>query len=818
MLNIFLSKLTICQLRRPLLNIKTFILTFSASTMFFSCWGMENKDVPSSHENSLKRVREPSPEDPNGSGKRHKNENSGVENTPETTLFHCTLSAAHKGDPMAQCNLGYMYGTGQGVLQNYEKAIEWYQKAAAQGNLNAQQNLQAVFYALSNDLTILRRDYCLGILYEKGWGTATNYVMAAKHYLVAAQQGISEAQAQLGSMFATGAGLVLNLEQAIYWFKQAAQQGNMVAQKNLGRAYALGSGVQKDLSQAIRWFGMVAQKNYECVEKNFQTVFKNLSEDRTIPHRYYCLGRLYEKGWGVQKDPEMALIYYQHAVQKMDLKAQYQLGVIWAQGTIVQKNMNTAFQYFHQAALQGDPKAQFQVGRMFAEGQGVTKDLAEAFQYFQQAAKAGIPAAQYKLGCMYAEGTGTPQDLSSAIKWLESAAWQGYISAQQYIWNHFVKLPCDQVTPERHYYLGLSYEKGWGTPPNIDTALMFYLQAAHQGSGAANFRAATLYRRQGDEMGINRTIEYYQMAIKQGHLEAAKDIMTIANGDIHTLPGEILAVILREVRGGTQVGYNNFSLVCQQFREIRNKAITSFDTKKIVQATRLGEQHINFINEFKNLQTLYWYSDWAEPKQSIEALAKITPRGLSVIMDFQRIDASSSLTDEVDALQKLLKTNKNISSLEIKGIEYLSNSNNSSKETTFYLGSKICEGLKKNTTLTSLKLPIALTKDPFPIVKKLLQESLSLKSLDFSYKEMMRPTLFRREDTPTQKIVILAIKLSSFLKKVKKTTIKEIDIGIEFISRDLTREFYNFEGISDEEWAAYQVALQSFKDQKIMIK
>lgn len=41
--------------------------------------------------------------------------------------------AAEQGDTAAQCNLGYCYYRGQGVEQDYQKAIEWYTKAAEQG-------------------------------------------------------------------------------------------------------------------------------------------------------------------------------------------------------------------------------------------------------------------------------------------------------------------------------------------------------------------------------------------------------------------------------------------------------------------------------------------------------------------------------------------------------------------------------------------------------------------------------------------------------------------------------------------------------------
>ena len=47
--------------------------------------------------------------------------------------FNDTLKLANNGDAKAQSDLGWMYETGNGVSQDYIKAVEWYLKAARQG-------------------------------------------------------------------------------------------------------------------------------------------------------------------------------------------------------------------------------------------------------------------------------------------------------------------------------------------------------------------------------------------------------------------------------------------------------------------------------------------------------------------------------------------------------------------------------------------------------------------------------------------------------------------------------------------------------------
>ena len=52
---------------------------------------------------------------------------------------------AEQGNIKAQYNLALMYYKGEGVPQNYEEAIKWYNKAAEQGNIKAQYNLALMY-------------------------------------------------------------------------------------------------------------------------------------------------------------------------------------------------------------------------------------------------------------------------------------------------------------------------------------------------------------------------------------------------------------------------------------------------------------------------------------------------------------------------------------------------------------------------------------------------------------------------------------------------------------------------------------------------
>ena len=53
-------------------------------------------------------------------------------------------TAAEQGYPGAQTNLGIMYARGRGVTTSRRTAIEWFQRAAKQGDLAAQRYLEAL--------------------------------------------------------------------------------------------------------------------------------------------------------------------------------------------------------------------------------------------------------------------------------------------------------------------------------------------------------------------------------------------------------------------------------------------------------------------------------------------------------------------------------------------------------------------------------------------------------------------------------------------------------------------------------------------------
>ena len=102
--------------------------------------------------------------------------------------------------------------------------------------------------------------YNLGVMYHKGQGVPQDYAKAMKWYRKAAEQGYHWGQNNLGTMYDKGQGVPQDYAEAARWYRKAAEQGNATGQYNLGYVYHLGQGVSQNYVQAHKWFYLAATK------------------------------------------------------------------------------------------------------------------------------------------------------------------------------------------------------------------------------------------------------------------------------------------------------------------------------------------------------------------------------------------------------------------------------------------------------------------------------------------------------------------------------------------------------------------------------
>jgi TonB family protein len=257
--------------------------------------------------------------------------------------------AADQGNAEAQANIGWLYKNGRGVKQDYAAAMEWYSKAANQGDGNA--------------------EGAVGWLYQQGLGVTQDYAEAMSWYQKAAEHGNIVAQTSVGWLYQTGRGVKQNYSEALTWYQRAASKGDALARNNIGTLYENGSGVDRDYKSAMAWYYQAADQGSALAERN--------------------VGRMYEAGLGVQQDYGKAATWFRKAADQGNDAAQVDLGWLYQGGLGVHQNYAEAMTWYQKAAAQNDANAQNNIGWLYQNGFGVKPDYAQAMSWYRKAAAQG---------------------------------------------------------------------------------------------------------------------------------------------------------------------------------------------------------------------------------------------------------------------------------------------------------------------------------------------------------------------------------------------------------------------------------------------
>lgn len=283
--------------------------------------------------------------------------------------------AAKRGDANAEYNLGTRYLLGNGVQQNYQTALAWYQAAAAKGNANALNTI--------------------GSLYYEGLGVGQNFATALQWFQRAAARGDANAENDTGLMYDYGLGVARDYATALHWYQLSAAQGNGYAQSNIGYMHDYGHGVPQDDAVARQWYQWSAAQGNEYGE--------------------YNLGYTYEHGRGVPPDDATALKLYQLAAAQGNSTARYSVGTMYLKGRGAAQDDTAALRWFQ---LAGNGVDEYSVGYMYETGAGVPKDRATALHWYQLAAARGDTDAKAAVARLAAPA-GAPPLPTVTLAWYD---------------------------------------------------------------------------------------------------------------------------------------------------------------------------------------------------------------------------------------------------------------------------------------------------------------------------------------------------------------------------------------------------------------
>jgi TPR repeat protein len=344
---------------------------------------------------------------------------------------------ADGGDKDAQFAMGHFLRQSNqqnGVVQ----ALEYYKKAADQGQLQAMNNYGTILATSAQEVEKAKE----GVTYIKQ----------------AADKGLNEARRNMATIYLRGgAGEKPDADAAFKLLDTASKEKDSQADFEIAQFYAGGGGPEKKDDEkawtylqkasdagnpnALAYMGALLFGGGKIGDKEVQKdpgaavkKFQQLAEQK-VPAGLRTMGELHEGGLaGVAKDFTKALDFYTQAAQGNDAAAQLRLATFYDGGVDltpgddkvdVQRNDAAALQLYRLAAQNNSAPAMFQVATFYEGGRAVDRDLNKAFTLYLQSAIQGLPYGMQKTGVYYLNGAGTQKDPVSAAAWFARAAAAG---------------------------------------------------------------------------------------------------------------------------------------------------------------------------------------------------------------------------------------------------------------------------------------------------------------------------------------------------------------------------------------------------------
>ncbi len=191
--------------------------------------------------------------------------------------------------------IGLFYSLPEYPLPERSKAIEAFQRAAAQGSDSA---LWMLYQIYAGQIFSGFEDHAQAQNYLKQTADAGHagaqavlgreylqqelpqYKAMALHYLKkSAQQGNTEAQNSLGELYEQSAQDDEGRSVALAYYQQAAAQGHAEACSHLGKIYVYGQGTARDLQQAQRWLRQGRLMGHDGCKEQLQNIEDYLNQE-----------------------------------------------------------------------------------------------------------------------------------------------------------------------------------------------------------------------------------------------------------------------------------------------------------------------------------------------------------------------------------------------------------------------------------------------------------------------------------------------------------------------------------------------------------
>ena len=506
----------------------------------------------------------------------------GLEVNQAETLRLWT-EAAEQGFAEAQYNLAFILLYGHGVFRDNKAALQWFVKAARQGDARAPIDVGILSF---DDLVQYSKSAvgeewakeALGDAYPEGESIEAIDTAAARWILRAAERGNHHAQFAIAERYFRGDGVAKDDMVAVRWFMQAANQGNTNAHFTMGQFWRHSPGPlgpEERTKNAIDWLTPPAKHGHTDAMAELGELYLSDQNDAVQAAHWFdlaarqghpkarlAMARLLRDGLGVTKDVDAAFAMFLKAAEKGDDEAQWEVSEMCLNGTGTSQNLDEARGWLCKASNQNYPKAQLAQARLWADGTFGTFDDEQAIRLATSAHAAGIPeaavfldslrrykavraaavagdaASQHALSQFYLNGEIVHQDSKKALYWLRRAADGGDASAKADLGRAFLEGLYDLVIDfsqalrwfraaaaqghaEGKIGVGWIYRYGLGVEEDFEEAVRWWTEVAHQGIWLAQrLLAEMLHNGLGVEEDRVAAFSWFLKAAKQGDAES----------------------------------------------------------------------------------------------------------------------------------------------------------------------------------------------------------------------------------------------------------------------------------------------------------
>ncbi len=504
--------------------------------------------------------------------------------------------------------------------QRYDDAIQWYTKAALQGNAEAQ--------------------FQLAQMYERGQGVEQSDELALNWIKKAAHNRLSKAELMYANMLFFGRGLEQSdTNKAMVWYKKAANHGQPEAMLKLATLYFENHAEENRLYEALDW--TLKAKTFPVTASNASLLHNKIvgviqqKAQAGEKRAQYEIAKMYQHGIGVSKDLKQGKTWLYQSAQQGYVEAQFQLGLfllrnannakqsaLWL--TKAAKNghqlagymltplltnsnighndeIKESWRWLYHGMREREPKVLYNLAIALHQGKLALPKYDDKFQaWLTYAANNNIPFAQNDIAVFHVL---QKTERKKSLNWLERAAKSGDVAAQ--------------------FNLGLLFARGDIFSPNDEQALHWWKLAENNGNSKAQMMLALFYHLgRGVGRSEQEAIDWYEKAVDSGHPDALYNLAMIyySGRDVEQNDKKAAYYLSKLAEKGDAEAQNLYASLFLDGKGVQFNPQTAVDW--FAKAARAGNVHamFNLATQYRSgngvtqddKKAMFWYTKAAE--------------------------------------------------------------------------------------------------------------------------------------------------------------------------------------------------------------